>query len=63
MDFRLTEYFFEETGYDASVQCDHTSHPDNLKIEYQKNQGNLGVFRLRGYLSNMTQKANDPVIA
>lgn len=61
-DLQLSNYSFEEIGYNANVQCNHIIST-NLTIEYQINQGSLGVFRLEGTLPNMTKPASDPIIA
>lgn len=63
-DLQLSEYSFEEAGYNASVYCNRISPlDDNLKLTYKSNQASLGIFRLTGTLPNMTKPAYDPVIA
>ena len=61
-DLQLSNYSFEEIGYNASVQCNHIIST-NPTIQYQINQDSLGVFRLEGTLPNMTKPAHDPIIA
>ena len=61
-DLQLSNYSFEEVGYNAGVQCNHFVRT-NLTIDYHGNQGTLGVFRLEGTLPNMTKQASDPIIA
>ena len=60
--FQLSNYSFEEIGYNANVQCNRNSST-NLKIYYQFNQDQLGIFRLGGALPNITKWADDPMIA
>ena len=61
-DLQLSNYSFEEIGYNAGVQCNHIKST-NLTIEYQINQESLGVFLLEGTLPNMAKPVYDPVIA
>lgn len=63
-DWQLSEYSFEEVGYNASVYCNRISPlDDNLSLTYQFNQETLGIFRLTGTLPNMTKHPSEPVIA
>ena len=61
-NFQLNNYSFEETGYNASVQC-HYDSQSNLTFKYKINQEDVGLFRLQGTLPGMNETVFDPVIA
>ena len=62
-DSQLNSYSFKEIGYKTSAQCHYGSHPNELEVEYQINQENVGVFRLKGTLPGIDKPAYDPIIA
>ena len=62
-NFQLDTYSFEETGYNASVQCYYDTQPNNLMFKYGTKQDDVGLFRLQGTLPGMNETVFDPVIA
>ena len=50
----------KKNGYNVSVYCNFSSQ-DNLRLEYEINQGSLGIFRLKGGLRHGAKTESDSI--